>query len=46
MLLHSKLKEGLCYHLMKSLAVFGAQTYKRLVTTAKNEEKCNADQEA
>ena len=43
MLLHSQLQEGLCYDLMRSSAVSGAQTYKALVTAAKNEEKRNAD---
>ena len=43
MLLHSQLQEGLCYDLMRSSAVSAAQTYKALVTAAKNEEKRNAD---
>jgi len=38
-LLHSQLQEGLKYSLMKSPAVSGAQTYKQLCLSAKQEEK-------
>ena len=38
-LLHSQLQEGLQYDLTRGPAVSGAQTYKELCLTAKNEEK-------
>ena len=38
-LLHSQLQEGLSYYIMSSPAVAGAQTYKELCLSAKNEEK-------
>ena len=36
-LLHSQLQEGLCYNILKALAVSGAQSYKELCLAAKNE---------
>ena len=38
-LLHSQLQEGLRFDLMKAPAVSGAQTYRQLCMSAKNEEK-------
>ena len=38
-LLYSQLYEGLCYDLMQSPAVSGAQAYKELCTAAKGEER-------